>query len=171
MPEPDPRTGRACICIISSILFLCIVAGGGCFLAYMTLPDSQTTILLPVLGFTLVCMPWIFWIVTVVYRIMSRAFGFRMVIGGLYGNNSIASKGTADGGGDGVAGVNNIDGAQILDVNVKSPSSSLKNDAKNGDIGQEKKIKRDGSSSSSSLNDMSVRSHESELPLALSMKS
>ncbi|XVF58825.1 hypothetical protein PTKIN_Ptkin07bG0097300 [Pterospermum kingtungense] len=136
MPEPDPKTGRACICIISSILFICIAAGGGCLLAYITLPESQSTVLLPVIGFTLVCMPWIFWIVTVIYRITSRAFGFRMVVGGLYGSGSVAPKGANDSssGAAAAAGVNNIDGAQILDVSVKSPPSSPKNDAKSGDI-------------------------------------
>ena len=174
MSEPDPKAGRAYIWTISCILFICIAAGGGCLLVYITVPESQSSNLLPVLGFTFVCLPWIFWIVTIVYRITSRAFGFRMVIGSLYGNGSVAAKGSGDGGGA-AAGVNDIVGAQILDVNAKSPPTSPGNDgrhaqfgeAKNGDIGQERNIKKSGSSSSSSSNDISVTSHESEMPLAL----
>ncbi|XVF17016.1 hypothetical protein REPUB_Repub10bG0080500 [Reevesia pubescens] len=179
MPEPDPTAGRTFIWTISCILFICIAAGGGCLLAYMIVPESQSSILLPALGFTLVCLPWIFWIITVVYRITSRAFGFRMVIGSLYSNDSVAPKCEGDvGAGSGAAdGVNNIDDAKILDVNTKFPTSSPEKDgrqaqfgeAKDGDIGQERNIKRIGSSSSSSSNDISVTSHESERPLALSM--
>ena len=177
MSEPDPTAGHTYIWTISCILFICIAAGGGCLLAYISVPESQSSNLLPVLGFTLVCLPWIFWIVTIVYRITSRAFGFRMVIGSLYGNGSVAAKGPGDDGAGGGAatGVNDINGAQILDVNAKSPPSSPEKDgryaqfdeAKNGDNGPERKINRAGSSSSSSSNDISVTSHESEIPLAL----
>ena len=180
MSELDPTAGRTYIWTISCILFICIAAGGGCLLAYITVPESQSSILLPALGFTLVCMPWVFWIITAVYKITSRAFGFRMVIGDLYGNGSVAAKSAGDGGGATAdAGVNDIDGAQILDVNAKSPPSSPENDgrhaqfgeAKNGDIGEQRNIKRAGSSSSRSSNDISVTSHESEMPLTLSMAS
>ncbi|XWS41288.1 hypothetical protein CRYUN_Cryun17cG0068200 [Craigia yunnanensis] len=174
MSEPDPKAGHRYIWIISCILFICIAVGGGCLLAYMTMPESQSWNLLAILGFTLVCMPWIFWIITVVYRITSRALGFRMVIGSLYGHGIVAVKAVGSGGGA-IAGVNDIDGAQILDVNAKSPPSSPRNDgrhaqfgeAKNGDIGQERNIKKFGSFSSSSSNDIYVTSHESVMPLAL----
>ncbi|XVF14849.1 hypothetical protein REPUB_Repub09cG0096600 [Reevesia pubescens] len=174
-PEPNPKASRTYIWTISCILFICIAAGGGCLLAYMTIPESESSNLLPILGFTLVCLPWVFWIVTVVYRITSRAFGFRMVIGSLYTNGSVTAKGDGDGDGAAVDGVNDIDGAQILDVNAKSPPGSPEKDgrnaqfgeAKNGNIGQERNMTRTSSSSSSS----SVISHESERPLALSMAS
>ncbi|EOX92617.1 hypothetical protein QUC31_003733 [Theobroma cacao] len=187
MPEPDPKAGRAYIWTISCILFICIAAGGGCLLAYMTIPDSQSSVLLPALGFTLVCLPWIFWITTVIYRITSRAFGFRMVIGSLYVNGSVHRGGGDRGGGGGAAAtVNDINDAQILDVSAKSPQSSPENDGRHVQFGeamvlgnektgdntrQEGNMKRPGSSSSSSSNDISVTSHESEMPLALSMAS
>lgn len=107
-----------------------------------------------------------------------------MVIGNLYSNGSVAATSAGDGGGAAAAvasDVNDIDGAQVLDVNAKSPSTPPGNDgghaqfgeAKNGDdIGQqERHIKGTGSSSSRSSNDISVTSHESEMPLALSMTS
>ncbi|XVE86490.1 hypothetical protein DITRI_Ditri18aG0038000 [Diplodiscus trichospermus] len=175
MPEPDPKAGRTYVWTISCILFICISAGGGCLFAYLILPESQSFILLVVLGFILVCLPWMFWTITVVYRITSRAFGFRMVIGSLYGNGSAIAKSV---GGDAAVGVNDIDGAQILDVNTKSAPTSPEDDerhaqfdeAKNGDICQERNIKQKANgSSSSSSNDISITSHESELPLALSM--
>jgi len=148
--------------------------------AYMTLPESQSSILLPTFGFILVCMPWLFWISTVLYRIVSRAFGFRMVIGSLYGNGGF-DRGAGGGGGGAATVDDHIDDAQVLDVNAKSPPSSPENyegrRVQFGEamvIGDDKKgdnSKRGGSSSSSSSNDISRTSHESEMPLALSMAS
>ncbi|GMI93150.1 hypothetical protein HRI_002984300 [Hibiscus trionum] len=120
MPEPDPTVGHTYIWIITFILFICIAAGGGCLLTYMLTPDSQSSIFLPALGFSLVCMPWKFWTVTVLYRLISRFFGFRMVIGSLYDNGNADAKSFGhDGAGGTTAGVNDIGGAQILDVNAK----------------------------------------------------
>ncbi|KAK8556631.1 hypothetical protein V6N13_064651 [Hibiscus sabdariffa] len=176
MPEPDPTAAPTYIWTITFVLFLCIVAGGACLLTYMLTPDSQSSIFLPVLGFSLVCMPWIFWAVTVLYRLISRFFGFRMVIGSLYDNDNgdVDAKSSGHGGAGGTtAGVNDIGGAQVLDVNAKSPPNSSENNAKPGEaknvgIGQESSTKRD---TSYSIDDMSITSRESEKPLASSMSS
>ncbi|KAM6563412.1 hypothetical protein CsatB_023410 [Cannabis sativa] len=81
MPVRDPRAGRAFICVISWFLFLTIAGGGGCLIMYMILPETNTTSWLPVVGITLVCLPWLFWLSTFMYRILSRIFGFRIGIG------------------------------------------------------------------------------------------
>ncbi|KAE8694430.1 Glucose-inhibited division family A protein isoform 1 [Hibiscus syriacus] len=129
MPESD--IGRTYIWTISCILFICVAIGAGCLLVYMTSPRSPSSDFLPILGFILVCMPWLFWIITIVYRITSRAFGFRMVAGNLYGNSIATTKstgnGSAGGGGDdgddAATGDNDIDGAEIPDAGVE-PSST-----------------------------------------------
>ncbi|KAK5793244.1 hypothetical protein PVK06_034384 [Gossypium arboreum] len=113
MSEPDPTAGRTYIWIITFLLLISIVAGGGCLLTYLLVPNSQSSIFLPTIGFTLDCMPWIFWIIIVVYQFTSRVFGFRMVIDSLYGNGNAAPKSSGDG-----VGANDIGGAQILDVSA-----------------------------------------------------
>ncbi|RYR66216.1 uncharacterized protein LOC107480170 [Arachis duranensis] len=70
--DSDPDSGRAFIWLITCILFISILAGGGCLLAYIVLPESQTSPLIPILGVTLVCLPWAFWFLTCLYRIFSR---------------------------------------------------------------------------------------------------
>ncbi|MED6135126.1 hypothetical protein PIB30_043247 [Stylosanthes scabra] len=70
--DSDPDSGRTFIWLITCILFISILAGGGCLLAYIVLPESQTSSLIPILGVTLVCLPWAFWFLTCLYRIFSR---------------------------------------------------------------------------------------------------
>ncbi|KAL4352051.1 hypothetical protein GQ457_06G034620 [Hibiscus cannabinus] len=119
MTEPDRDASRLYVWTIACILFVFLVAGGGCLLAYITVPEYQSSNLLPVLGLIFVCMPWIFWILTVLYRLLSRAFGFRMVLDGLYVENSAK-----------VRGDDNGDVAEVVDVDVKSN----KNDGEAKDI-------------------------------------
>ncbi|XP_039031869.1 uncharacterized protein LOC120166709 [Hibiscus syriacus] len=173
MPEPD--IGRIYIWTISCILFICVAIGAGCLLVYMTSPRSPSSDFLPILGFVLVCMPWLFWIITILYRITSRAIGFRMVAGNLYGNSSATTKsagnrstgggGGGGGGGDGgtTACNNDIDGEKIPNVGADPrPNSPKKGEAKNDGQG----IKRGTRPSSTSSNDVSINSHESEMPLS-----
>ncbi|KAE8735807.1 Glucose-inhibited division family A protein isoform 1 [Hibiscus syriacus] len=169
MPEPD--LGRIYIWTISGILFVCVAIGAGCLLVYMTSPRSPSSDFLPILGFFLVCMPWLFWIITIVYRIMSRAFGFRMVAGNLYGNSSTTTKSagngstgsSGDGGGGATVGNNDIDGAEIRDAGAEpQPNSPKKGEAKNDGQG----IKKGNRPSSTGSNDVSINSHESEMPLS-----
>ncbi|GMJ03843.1 hypothetical protein like AT4G30770 [Hibiscus trionum] len=156
MPQPEASIGRTFLWTISCILFICVTIGAGCLLVYIISPASQSSNLLPILGFILVCMPWIFWIVTIIYRITSRAFGFRMVAGNLYGNSSSSTKNPGDGsagGGGTTVGDKDIDGADILDTSEKLQSNSPK------------------PNSSTSSNDISIISHESEMPLSSSKAS
>lgn len=130
MSEPDQAATCTYIWAIACILFICVLAGGGCLLCYIIVPEYQSSNLLPVLGFIFLSTPWVFWILTVVYRLMSRAFGFRMVFGNLYSNN--AAKGASVGDGDAAKDINDVGDAKIVDVNVKS----LENE--DDGVGQEK---------------------------------
>ncbi|KAE8665749.1 Glucose-inhibited division family A protein isoform 1 [Hibiscus syriacus] len=125
MTEPDEDASQVYIWTIACILFVCVVVGGGCFLAYVTVDEYQSSSLLLVLGFAFVCTPWIFWILTVMYRLLSRAFGFRMVLCGLYVNNTAKVSGD-DGGGDECKGGDDV----IVDVDEKSNE----NDGKTKDV-------------------------------------
>ncbi|KAL2342897.1 hypothetical protein Fmac_004182 [Flemingia macrophylla] len=83
MPVSDPSSGRTFIWIISGLLFMSIVAGGACLVAYLLLPESKTeSSWIPEIGVTLVCLPWMFWLLTFLYRIFSRICGCRVIIGG-----------------------------------------------------------------------------------------
>ena len=74
----DPSAGRAFVWIVFFSLFFCILSGGACLLVYIILPETETTAWLPVAGLSLVCLPWFFWILTFIYRVISRACGFRV---------------------------------------------------------------------------------------------
>ncbi|GMI98092.1 hypothetical protein HRI_003478500 [Hibiscus trionum] len=121
MNEPDQDASRAYIWTIACVLFVFLVAGGGCLLAYIIVPNYQSSNLLPVLGLIFVCMPWIFWIATILYRLLSRTFGFRMVLGGLYVDNSAKANGNKH---------DDVDDVEVVDADVKSN----KNDGKDNDI-------------------------------------
>ncbi|XP_041008922.1 translation initiation factor IF-2 [Juglans microcarpa x Juglans regia] len=108
MPAPpDPRPGSAFIWLISSVLFLSIAAGGGCLVVYMLQPDSPYATWLPFVGVAFVCLPWLFWVLTCFYRLISRAFGFRVGVapsgggggGGAYKGGAYAAGGAGAGGG------------------------------------------------------------------------
>ncbi|CAA7048711.1 unnamed protein product [Microthlaspi erraticum] len=159
MPVPDPRAGQAFICLITFFLFLTIAVGGGCLIAYTILPYPP--IWLSYLGIFFVCLPWFFWILTFAYRILSRTFGFRMVVGSGGGNNN-----------------NNNGNGESMPQDVDPPDESLEPPGDDPEAipppqgqvlvsveGNQSK-KRMSTSSSSTVN-----SHESEMPLAISMGS
>ncbi|OIW18155.1 hypothetical protein TanjilG_31275 [Lupinus angustifolius] len=81
MPVSDPSSGRTFIWLITCLLFISIIAGGACLAAYTVLPESETASWLPVLGVTLVCLPWAFWFFTFLYRVFSRCCGYRVRVG------------------------------------------------------------------------------------------
>ena len=81
MPVSDPNSGRTFIWFVTCILFISLIAGGVCLGAYMFLPESETTPWMPVVGVTLVCLPWAFWFLTCLYRLFSRWCGCRFRIG------------------------------------------------------------------------------------------
>ncbi|TKY73809.1 hypothetical protein E2542_SST02565 [Spatholobus suberectus] len=106
MPEADPSPGRTFIWIIACILFTCVLAGGGCLVAYMLLPESQVPSWTPHLGITLICLPWAFWLLTFLYRIFSRYCGCRINIVGI-GKEGLGDGGDANAPGDANVKANN----------------------------------------------------------------
>jgi len=49
---------------------------------YMVFPESEVPPWMPLLGFTLICLPWAFWLLTFLYRVLSRCCGCRFGFGG-----------------------------------------------------------------------------------------
>ncbi|KAJ7957051.1 putative Membrane lipoprotein [Quillaja saponaria] len=148
----------------------------------MILPESEVQSWLPIAGVSLVCLPWLFWLLTLLYRIISRLCGIR--VGGNYIEG--AGKGGGGGGnGGGLSNATNTTGVVVVEAPAaESPVSSPQNGVRqvqfgasvvvgeqdNDQHGKGKHEKNNSSSSSRSSNDISsVASHESEMPLALSM--
>ncbi|KAG0499765.1 hypothetical protein HPP92_004456 [Vanilla planifolia] len=69
MPDPDGKSGDACVWFITCIFFLLILSGGAFLVLYIALPESNDNAWLPVAGMVLVAIPWLFWITTCVYRL------------------------------------------------------------------------------------------------------
>ncbi|XP_054791041.1 uncharacterized protein LOC129308999 [Prosopis cineraria] len=151
MPAPEFSNGRAYIWITACILFTCIVAGGACLVAYVLLPEDQVESWLPVAGVVLVCLPWAFWLLTFIYRIVSRAFGFRVRFGGGGGDG-----GRRAGNEKNYSGNDDIEGAGGL--------ANGKGDVQFGEAG--------GAAARGGLQRTSSSvSNESEMPLAKSLNS
>ncbi|CAN8273385.1 unnamed protein product [Cochlearia groenlandica] len=156
MNVSDPQEGRTFICLITFFLFISIAIGGGCLIAYTILPYPP--IWLSYLGIFFVCLPWFFWILTFVYRILSRTFGFRMVIGsgGNYNNNNkTANRGdTKPQDPDPPDQSHNVDDQEA----IVSPQGQVL-------------VPNEGNQSKKRMSTSSIGSHESEKPLAISMGS
>ncbi|CAN0877892.1 hypothetical protein LINGRAHAP2_LOCUS12143 [Linum grandiflorum] len=150
MPVADPSSGRFFIWIVSGFLFVCVTVGGTFLVMYLILPPTPATEWLPIVGVSLVCLPWGFWFFTCIYRVVSRAFGFRMVIGGGGGDNESEDANNNGKGGPG------------------SPSGDTRSEGdsghKNGENGGMKRT-------SSSANSLPIASKESEMPLTSTMGS
>ncbi|CAL1379753.1 unnamed protein product [Linum trigynum] len=173
MPVGDPSSGQFYIWIISIVLFMAVTLGGSFLIMYLILPPTPSTEWLPVAGVSLVCLPWGFWFVTCVYRVLSRTFGFRVVIGG--------------GGGGGGGSENNTDNIGISGSGSES-SKDLMGDSKEeandpnkdhhqfvGNVGENGENDKEGGHgikrTSSSANGVVVGSNESEMPLTSGVKS
>lgn len=172
MPVNDPSAGRAFVWLVASLLFVCVAAGGGCLVMYVVLPDSDTSSWLPLAGVTLVCLPWLFWFLTFLYRIISRVCGFR-------GGNT----GAANSGNNNV----NVEADDDDDENTcgggghhphhQPPLGSSGNARDQVQFGaaavtmMDQDAHHDHRKHSRSSSNSSNVSHESEMPLALSMAS
>lgn len=163
MPVSDPRTGYAAIWFISCLLFVSIAVGGGFLVMYMILPESKSTYWLPVAGVTLVCLPWMFWFCTCMYRILSRLFGIRINASACTGGGGC---GGSRGGGGGGSVLNSTRGRNVnsnhasVNNNTNNNSESL---ARNNNAGQNRENGQERKEGDS------VTSRESEIPLTSSM--
>ncbi|KAJ4831432.1 hypothetical protein Tsubulata_037045 [Turnera subulata] len=147
MPVEDPSSGRLVVWLISCVLFTSIATGGSFLITYLVTPPSADNAWLPIAGVALVCLPWIFWLLTCCYRIFSRTCGFRFAIGG-------------GGGGEGGGGGGGATPNELSDLESGGGGVGVQSDV-NG--GNERKTNEG--------NENSVTSRESEMPLKLSMAS
>jgi hypothetical protein len=191
MVAPDPSAGGTFIWVISTVLFLSLAAGGGCLVLYIIQPDSHYASWLPFVGVALVCLPWLFWMLTCLYRVISRTCGVRVAAGGGGGGRGSGGSGAFDQGGSARANVVNNNNATtavarveappriVETLPVRSPESEARRRAQfeailaldEEDEEEVKDKKKSRSSSNHSSTDLSMASHESEMPLALSMAS
>ncbi|KMT14064.1 hypothetical protein BVRB_4g078910 [Beta vulgaris subsp. vulgaris] len=135
VPE-NSKLGICYIWLISFILFVFTVSGAIFLLMYMIQPTSPTTSLYPVIGVSLISFPWFFWLLTILYRIVSRACGFRMSCFGSYGadhpDDRVPSGAPAinNGGGGGGSPVHN---ASIATTNgIGEVENGVNGDLENG---------------------------------------
>lgn len=70
MPPPEGKAGDLCIWFVTCFFFLLILSGGIFLVLYITQPATNETGWLPVAGMALIAIPWIFWILTCLYRIV-----------------------------------------------------------------------------------------------------
>lgn len=171
MPVADPISGRLFIWIITFFLFLSIAIGGAFLIVYILLPPTESVSWLPIAGVVLVCLPWMFWLITCLYRVFSRALGFRVVLG-------------AGGGGGGSGNGGNAGRAQSHEpANVESSLEQVEEgDGRRvqfGDAvvigesngGEQKNANLRVLTTSISGSDLSTASRESEMPLNTAMTS
>ncbi|KAG2716168.1 hypothetical protein I3760_03G111200 [Carya illinoinensis] len=129
MTEPDPRAGSTFIWLITGILFISIAAGGGCLVLYVMQPDSPYASWLPFAGVAFVCLPWLFWMLTCFYRVVSRSCGFRDV--GIDRNGGGRGAGGGGGGGGPIV-ANAADNNMALEARAveRPPLRSPESDAR-----------------------------------------
>lgn len=142
----DPSVGRVLIWIVTFILFFSVLSGGGCLLMYITLPETENTAWLPVAGLSLVCLPWFFWFLTFLYRIISRACGFRVSLGLVVNEDAAAT-------------------------NNENADNNTHNESPQSDAGCQANKEDDNQRQSNSSSNGSGASRESEKPLAITMGS
>lgn len=193
MPLPDPGKGSVYVWLVSSFLLVSVMAGGGFLILYMT--QSQSPPWFPIAGVVLVCLPWFFWLFTFVYRLCSRVCGGRNGGGGggvIGGGGARSSRGGGGGGGggdtDGSLAANSTagdlpshesgNGANVEDVSHDSNQKHVHFGAavvlgeQDGDKERKDVNQNNSTSSNNSNHDAgSHTSHESEMPLTLSMAS
>ncbi|KAL9247530.1 hypothetical protein vseg_020954 [Gypsophila vaccaria] len=148
MPENKPA-GSYFVWVVVIFLFACIFLGGTFLLLYTIEPISESTSWYPVVGIFLVCLPWFFWLLLVLYRIISRRLGFRMVC---FGTGAFPEESAHMGGGGG-GDIPKAD--ESLESGVAHTSSTVETGQDNHPEGSP----------------TSIMSHESELPLKLAMQS
>ncbi|WCJ37851.1 hypothetical protein M5689_018950 [Euphorbia peplus] len=190
MPVSDPTSGRIFIWLVACLLFTSVAVGGSFLILYVTLPENVSKPWFPFAGVALVCLPWMFWCFTCVYRIISRTLGFRFVLGSDGRGGGGGGRGTND------HSSNSGNSSNGLESTLESARERDKDDDEededgngrtvqfagsvvmgesanddNDDDGDKKKGNMRSLSNSNSSNNLSFASHESEMPLTSSLSS
>ncbi|XP_057519221.1 uncharacterized protein LOC130799939 [Amaranthus tricolor] len=160
---------RCYIWVIAILLFSCIISGGTFLMLYMILPATPTTSYYPVVGIVLVCLPWFFWVLTMLYRILSRSLGFRMIC---WGDGMLPTESMRQG----TSMAEDVGGLEDGNAKNNTADGSLQEDntrqVQFGNavvLGEQDKNPSHEASYGGSLS--SIASHESQSPLKLSMAS
>ncbi|KAF3334161.1 hypothetical protein FCM35_KLT20765 [Carex littledalei] len=184
--EGGPRSGQACVCIITCLLFVLLVTGGVFLVMFISLPASSVPSWLLPAGMALVASPWIFWIFTCIYRCIALRIAYTNKFRAEDRPSSqrqVTRQAT-------VVVATDAPQQQVVEEEaVDSPGGARKvrfGDAivlgNNSDVGDEEKGKADepgtrptgraeGEGISRDGGESSTASRESEAPLALSMSS
>lgn len=75
MPAVEKRRSDIRIWIVAFLFMLFIISGGIILAMYMTLPESKDTAWYPIAGMVLVAIPWLFWLLTFLYRCCIKGDG------------------------------------------------------------------------------------------------
>lgn len=177
MPPSNGRVGDIRIWVISGFFLIILITAGVLLVLYLVLPESKVTVWFPSIAMIFVGIPWAFWIMTCFYRYMTgrgpeivnrppnRARTVALAPSSKTSKTSAANIdspinspgsarnvhfGAAPGGPQGVAGGAETSGAKV-DVDADREFDATNKPANSNNEGS------------------SLASHESEMPLALSM--
>jgi hypothetical protein len=82
-PQQGEQCGRpagtALVWVVTALLLLAVLGGGGCLVAYVVLPPSESPAWIPAVGLALVALPWAFWLATCAYRCVTTRSADRAV--------------------------------------------------------------------------------------------
>ncbi|XP_010930848.1 uncharacterized protein [Elaeis guineensis] len=178
-PPPEARPGRKRFWFISCLLFIVLLIGGSFLVLYITHPADDIPFWFPIAGMILVGIPWLFWIMTCIYRsIAVRSDDVE--------RPPIRAAAVAPAGG-GATATNVATNSMFTDASVDSPGGARRvrfghatvmgSDVAGGMSEKPQENEADGDhtpdggtgSSISHGDGSSQHSHESEVPLALSM--
>ncbi|KAG6492053.1 uncharacterized protein LOC121999231 [Zingiber officinale] len=171
IPPSEGRSSNVCVWFISCLFFLILLVGGGFLVLYITLAETEDTSWFPVAGMILVAIPWVFWILTCFYRLITMRN--RGEEGGGERQPVAVAKASA---------LNSPRTAAAQDSPVHSPGGARKvrfgNATVMGDGGEASgkapggnEADHGGSNATNVDAGSSLNSHESEEPLALSPSS
>ncbi|OAY65497.1 uncharacterized protein LOC109723535 [Ananas comosus] len=167
--DEKAATGDVCVWLIVGLLFLVLLAGGTFLALYISLPAHAAPAWYPLVGISLIGVPWTFWLLMCVYRCVAvRAADverppppIRPAAVAPAGGGG-APVGAVEGGGSPAGSPGGA--RRVRFGNATVMGAAQENSRENGGRGDpqaESESTEDGSSS--------LKSHESEVPLALSM--
>ncbi|XP_068665815.1 uncharacterized protein [Aristolochia californica] len=172
--EAHSRAGDVRIWIVTVAFLGCILTGGAFLVIYISLPETPEIAWYPVLGMVFVGIPWLFWLVTFLYRVVLKRRLVRESGAPWYPNAAAASATAAH---DNNRATNDVDeecapesrtgGEAAMDgvmVEGKEGQGS-------GERGESPEERKPGNSTMTASEDSSLASRECEVPLAFAMSS